>query len=231
VEQALEATGISIVVPDGESLTVGPFEPRYFEAFRLAEVSTFEDLQRLGFVAQEIAEQEARATVFADDRAYRELTVQSELGASTHERCSCIGEDAVPYRRLTRRMVQTHLIDVLQSLSSNFLDAKNSFVIHTYHHLRSWFSKPARVLVGIHVLEDITIGPHATLTMTPTGRGLYVNDITIGSFGTLRFTSGAVHVRCNTLNGPNRFTNTSTTVEKIGRYILGLSKEDRRDEE
>ena len=117
---------------------------------------------------------------------------------------------------------------MLQDASAEFLDADNPQVVHTYHHLRSWFSKPATSFVGLNVLEDITIGDRATLTMTPTVRALYANDITIGNFGTLRFTSGAVHVRCKTLNGPNPFASTTTTAEKYGKYLKGLSREDRR---
>ena len=222
VQEALDATGINIEVPEGESLTVGPFEPRYYEAFRLARISEFQDLQALGLVPDEVEEQVARSALIADDRAYAEQTFPSLTSCAAPKDCSCTCDSSTRY---SRRMVQTHLMDVLQPHSSVLLDAASPSVIHPYFHLTKWFTRPALYLIGINVLQDIVIGQRATLTMTAAVRGLYAHDITIGSFGTLRFTSGAVHVKCNTLNGPSPFTSSTTTLERIGKYITGLSRE------
>jgi hypothetical protein len=74
---------------------------------------------------------------------------------------------------------------------------------HTYHHAKSWLTRPGPVVVGIAVLEDITIGDNAVLTATPSVLGFYARDIIIGKEGRLRFTGGSVKVRCKTLSGPS----------------------------
>src|SRR5205823_4038862 len=46
VEEALRCPSVSIRVPDGKEMTVGPFNAQP-QGFRLAEIKNFEDLHRL----------------------------------------------------------------------------------------------------------------------------------------------------------------------------------------
>jgi hypothetical protein len=71
VEDALRGNGVQIEVPPGEILTIGPFEERYADVYRIAEVRSFADLQALGLVPDGISEQEASAALVADDRDFR----------------------------------------------------------------------------------------------------------------------------------------------------------------
>ncbi len=240
VEVALKPSGISMSVPHGESLTIGPFESHHFESLRLARITAFDDLHRLGFVSKKISEQDAKSALFADHRAYREAAMQHRLDAPSPHTCSCDQRESAAPKPISRRMMQSNLIDVLQPLTSTFLDARNPLVLHTYNHLQRYFSlstfntsatataTTSNNLILVSALQDITIADHGILTMTPAVGAVYANNITIGNSGILRFMGGAVHVKCATLNGPNPFTQTTTTVSTLGTYVLGLSRENRR---
>lgn len=58
--------------------------------------------------------------------------------------------------------------------------------------------------------------------MTYTVTALYARNINMGADARLRFHSGHVHVRSETLNGPNRFVSDRVDVSK---YVFGLSRE------
>ena len=223
VEEALQPAQLDINVPEGRSLTVGPFARQHAEGFRLAEVTTFADLQRLGFIYREITEDEIVGAIRKDDRLYRE----SVLRVQTHGQpasCSCHPEQSRAASAITRSQVHDHLIDLLQPLFREGLSATDPAVLHPYRHARNWLSRPARYLVGIYALNDINIGDDATLTMTPTVEALYAHNVNIGKNGRLRFTSGGVHVRCKTVNGPNRLL-----VTDVAKYVKALSREVRED--
>lgn len=224
VEEALSAPSLDIHVPEGSELTVGPFEKRHAEAFRLAEVRSFEDLHRLGFIREEITEDEMTAALRHDERLFREAGRKFEAKAAHRSGCDCADHQPGMQAAVHRRQYQDHLIELLQPLSRDLLGTDNSLVRHHYHHARAWLSRPGLYLIGIISLNNIDIEDRATLTMTPTVRALYANEINIGKFGVLRFTSGGVHVRCNVLNGPQRW---ATEVKDISKYMKGLGREPR----
>lgn len=206
--EALKGASISIEVPNGAVDTFGPFERKYAEGFRIAKISSFKDLQMLGFVHADVREEHVVQAIRADERTYRDLLVRARqspirrAGESQEARCTC-GSPHNEENVLPRRHVQNHLIDVLQPLVGDTLTSIHPLVIHTYHNAKNWLTRPAPVLVGIFLLEDITIGDHAVLTATPSVRGLYARNITIGKEGRLCFTGGSVKVRCNMLSGPS----------------------------
>ncbi len=194
---ALKAATLDIEVPDGTVETIGPFETRYSDAFRIAEVKSFSDLQTLGFVHRDVREETAVQAVRADDRAFRAALAEHAVG------CTCEGR-ASGQGALARRHFQDHLLDELQSVFPSALAPDDSAVLHTYYHVKAWVTRPSRYLVGLVALRDISIGDRATLIATPAVRGLYANNISIGREGHLRFTSGAVKVTCKVLNGAPR---------------------------
>lgn len=214
VEAALRKPSRSINVPNGEVVTVGPFN-EHAKGFRLVEITNFEDLHRLGFVPDQVSEDHAVKALRADERAHRE-GVRRRTGIS--DPCSCGSQDGNQTPRILRRHFQDNLIELLQPLYRQSLTADDPAVIHPFQRLQSWLNRPSRLLLGLYALEDINIGKNATLTMTPTVRALYANNINIDDFGRLHFQSGNVHVRCATLNGPTRLL-------QIKKYIPGLSRE------
>lgn len=214
VEEALHRPSLSIRVPDGKQMTVGPFH-EHPKAFRLAEIVRFEDMHRLGFVSERISEEHAVQAIRADERAYREAVRQ---GAGIAASCSCRAEEGSQAPRILRRRFQDNLIELLQPLYRQSLTAEDPAVVHPFRRLQDWLERPYKYIVGIYSLEDIDIGKNATLTMTPTVRALYVNNINIDDFGRLHFQSGNVHVRCATLNGPRRPV-------LVKKYIPGLYRE------
>jgi len=205
---ALEGASISIEIPNGGVEFLGPFEQKYAEGFRIAEISSFKDLQLLGLLHGDLREEQVVQAIRADERTYRDLLVRTgqspyRRASKSHEaRCTC-GSQHTEANVLSRRHVQNNLIDVLQPLVGDTLASVHPLVIHTYHHAKNWLTGPSPVLVGISVLEDITIGDNAVLTATPSVLGLYARNIIIGKEGRLRFTGGSVKVRCRTLSGPS----------------------------
>jgi hypothetical protein len=223
VDEALRENGIDISVPAGTSLTVGPFEAQYSQAFRLAEVRSFTDLHRLGFIRKEIAEDQLTKAIHADDRTFRE-SVQHQRLSGHDSACSCEDRRGRGEATPSRRHVQSQLIELLQPLYRQSLTADDLLTRHTYGHAKQWLNRPARYLVGLFVVNDITVGDNATLTMTPTVERLNANEISIGNNGHLSFTSGNIHVRCRALHGPSPFTSSTLAVDK---YVKGLSREIR----
>jgi hypothetical protein len=74
-------------------------------------------------------------------------------------------------------------------------------VILVYHHLRRFFDKPQRYLVGVVRSNNIIIGFDGVLVMSPSVTVVDANLIDIGEGGRLRFQGSSVSVRCETLNG------------------------------
>jgi hypothetical protein len=223
VEEALRDATFNINVQEGMDVTLGPFEAQYSEAFRLAEVTTFEGLHLLGFIQKEIAEEQILKAIRADDRVFRESHQRQHM-IGHKPSCSCEERETRTVAEIPRRQFQDHLIDLLQPLYRDLLRADDPAVIHPYRHARAWMGRPNLCLIGLFALNDINIGDNATLTMTPTVQALYANDINIGKNGRLRFTSGGIHVRCSTLNGPSRFS----SVVNFEKYVSGFSREVQR---
>jgi hypothetical protein len=222
VEEAMRDAEFDVTVPDGMVMAAGPFEAEYADAFRLAEVTAFADLQRLGFIPDLVDENSLVEAVRADERVFRGL-LHRRGTADPDPSCACAAGHADGAPTLARRHVQDRLVDLLQPLHRDVLRADDPAVLHAYHHARAWMARPNRYLVGIYALNDINIGDRATLTMTPTVQALHARDITIGDEGRLRFTGGGVHVRCRTLNGPSRFASGN-----LDKYVRNLGREERR---
>ena len=198
VEEALRCRAPSVRVPDGETMTIGPFHAA--ASFRVAEIVSFKDLQMLGFVSDLISEEQAVKAVRSDERAHREAVRKGALEA---EPCSCGPGNGLQPPRILRRRFQDHFIELLQPLYRQSLTADDPAVIHPFRRLQAWLERSSRYFVGLSAYEDIDIGRNATLTMTATVRALYANNINVEAFGRLRFQSGNVHVSCATLNGPD----------------------------
>lgn len=218
VEEALHHAPIDVDVPPGASIAIGPFVEEYSHAFRVAEITSFTDLHRLGFIRREISEAEIVGAIRADDRMFAESRRHHSPQPQSRS-CSCAEEATA----VSRRHFQDHLVALLQPLYRDLVRYDDPAVIHPYHHGRAWLSRPSQYLIGIAVLNDINIEDDATLTMTPSVQGLYANAINMGENARLRFQSGGVHVRCNTLNGPNPFQ----AGVNFYKYVKGLSLEGR----
>lgn len=152
VEDALRRPAVSIRVPDGENMTVGPFNAQP-KSFQLVQIAQFNDLHRLGFVSDEISEEHAVKAMHADERAHREA-VRSGAGSS----CSCGPSEARQVRPTPRRRFQESLIELLQPLYRQSLTADDPAVIHPFGRIKAWLDRPNLYLVGICVGKDIDIG-------------------------------------------------------------------------
>jgi len=224
VSEALRESGIDINVPEGATVVAGPFERGHYEAFRLAEVTSFKDLHLLGFVHPHLSEERLVHAIRQDDRAHRDAIQRSATSSASD--CQCehqAGRGVAPSRR---RLFNHHLAELMQPLFKASLAVDDPAVLHTYHHVSAYLAASARFIVGIFRLRDINIADNATLMMTPTVQALHANDVNIGRNGRLRFTSGGVHVKSRTLNGPSLFTDATSAV--IAKAVRGLSRE-RKD--
>jgi hypothetical protein len=222
VDEALSHERIDITVPARTSVSVGPFEAHYSEAFHLAKVTEYADLHRHGFIRQEVAEDRLTRAIRDDDRLFRELVQRQPPGEAS---CTCEEPKGQVRAPMHRRQVQNHLIDLLQPLHRHSLTAADLLVSHTYGQGKAWLEKSSsHYLVGLVSVNDITIGDGAFLTMTPTVWFLHANEITIGKNAHLVFASGEIHARCKVLNGPSPFSTPALATEK---YVKGLSREVR----
>lgn len=225
VEEGLRQGTFDIGVPNDGNLTVGPFEEPYSHGFRLLEVRAFAELQRLGLVPLNVSEDQLVKAYYTDDRRYREL-LEARLPITAAHACSCGEGGQEPSRPLRRFHFQNELVDVLQPVSRRLLKPDDLFVLHTFGQLRAWLNRPPLYLLGYFLVNNITIGARATLTMTPTIRFVRANDITIGGGGNLTFRSANIHVKCQTLNGPGVLT-TVDRINKFSKYVVGLGREEK----
>ena len=203
VSRALQSNGVSINVPPGESLTTGPFEARYAEAYRIAEVRSFADLQSLGLVPRDLSEEVARDAMLGDDDEFRTLRRTARNAAERGE-CSCHEQTAGHGSSIRRSRVQSRLSEALASSTRGFRSAaarEDAGVVHVYQHLRRWFDQPANFLVGLVRANTIFIETDGLLVMSPTVNVLDVDTIDIRLGGRLKFQGSSVNVRCGTLNG------------------------------
>lgn len=198
VKDAIRNTGRMIEIPEGGIDWLGPFDS-YADLYRIAEVFRFEDLQELGIVPDGLSEKETADALAADETAF--LEAQQRTQAERHH-CSCqeAGSRAAEPRRRSRQ--HTNLASLLRASYPRANATNDPGVRHVYHHLRRWFSKPERLLMGVASVENIVIGMDGTLVMAPTVHVVRANMIQLSSGSRLRFESGVVDVRCETLHGP-----------------------------
>jgi hypothetical protein len=151
VEDAVRSNEIQIEVAPEETLSIGPFEERYSEAYRIAEVLSFEDQQTLGLVPLGVSEQQASEALIADDHGFeerqRDIRVRSEY--------SCREINSVQGRAISRSRIQTNLTEALPSPFRSSMTLGDPGIIHVYHHLSRWFDKPdtARFIV-VGLVDD-----------------------------------------------------------------------------
>ncbi|MCA9877192.1 MAG: hypothetical protein KC442_05410 [Thermomicrobiales bacterium] len=212
VVDALANPTHSIEVPDDETADAGPFTERHAEGYRVAEISSFDDLQLLGVIPAGVPEADLMAALREDDRLFASLQRHGAPAASGSAG-RCAQDHAVMTPAISRGQFQDHLIEVLQPRFGSGLSATDPAVLHVYRQARTRLARTSRHFIGIYNLVNINVGKNAVLNMAPTVQGVYVADtITIGDNGRLRFRGGSVHVRCTELNGPQ---------ETIDPYAIG----------
>jgi len=214
--EAVKSSGVEIRVPDGTSLTIGPFERQYAEFFRIARVEAFSDLHTLGFIPREFREEQVVQAFRSDERAFREATLgrPRALASRTSSDCKCGGHSGAVAP--ARRHFQNNLIDLLQPAVRQTLTLDHPLITHTYRHTRLFLSRRIS-LVGMYSIDDVYIGDHATLTNSPTVQVFFARNIEIGKEGRLRFLGGAVKVRCKQVSGP--------VPDYLRVYVPGLAQE------
>lgn len=220
-----------ISVPDGETAVAGPFAEPHAEAFRVAEIQSFDDLQLLGVIPAGVAEDEVLVALREDDRRFRASQPLGETSRECSGRCAREREAITP--AVSRGSFQDHLIEVLQPRFGSGLSPSDPAVMHVYRQARTQLSRTSRHFIGILNLVAIDVGANALLEVTPAVGGVYVADnITIGDGGRLRFRGGSVHVRCSVLNGPREHIDTVTigspwdlNAHLLGKYVRGWNLE------
>lgn len=195
---ALQDSGTTIDVPDGESIAIGYFSESYPEVYRIAEVRQFEDLQTLGLVPEDLSEQDTIRAISEDDASFNQQTPTTRLARGT--RCA----DCAPEAGLVkRRWFQANLAQLLAKSYKRNVAPDGPEVLNVHYHVSRVLNSRGVLLVGIAYPNDVNVGVGSTLHMAPTVHVLNANVITIKSEGVLRFEAANVRVRCNELNGPD----------------------------
>ena len=208
--------------PDGERRVVGPFGD-YDDAFRIAEVSRFEDLQELRLIPEGISEADAIDAVLADERVWQQERLRP---AACPRGCPCSGSEAgdisdiSPVRR-SRRL--THLTELLEAGYQRPVRVDDPAVMLAHRHLSRWITKPACYWVGVATSETIHIGKNGVLVMSPAVHVVNALTITLEDDARLRFESGYVNVACDALNGPPIFSLAPSILDVLPALDLGPS--------
>jgi hypothetical protein len=238
VKDAIRNTGRSIEIPQGAIDWFGPFDS-CADVYRIAEVTRFEDLQELGLVPAGLSERELADALAADETVY--LEAQQRTQAERHH-CSCQNAGSRPAEPRRRGRQHTNLASLLRASYPRAHANDDPGVPHVYHHLRRWFSKPVRFLMGVASVENIIILSDGTLVMAPAVDVVHANLIQLSSGSRLRFESGAVNVRCETLSCPSDDVEPPPPVHvpetwlhidrpprrpplRLGKYLRGYSRE------
>ena len=201
VDEALRATSIVIDVPARESETIGLRSERFSEAFCIANVRSFDEMQVLGLVPRGFSEHEARLAVAEDDREHQARTrelQQARAGSSRASGCGCEGEKI----KVSRRRTQANLSALLPEHFRRAAEGADASAAHVYQHLRRWLDKPAMYLVGLVRAQGIVVREDSLLVMDAAVSLVNASFINIFSGGRLKFLAGSVNVRCDSLNGP-----------------------------
>lgn len=205
VDEALRTTRTVIEVAAKESETIGLRSERYQDAFCIANIRSFDDLQSLGLVPRGISEEASRSALAEDDREYQARFQEFQArhaDSRSKENCHC-DDGRSQVKPVSRRRTQSNLSALLPERYRSSVEGPNSGVVHVYQHLRRWFDKPAMYLVGLVRAQGIVIGFDSTLTMDATVSVVHASFINISSGGRLKFLAGMVNVRCDSLDGPS----------------------------
>jgi hypothetical protein len=218
--EAREGTGVSIEVPAGERRLVGPFGD-YDDVFRIVEVSRFEDLQELRLIPEGISEQDAIDAVLADEKVWQQERLRHTMDAGG---CDCSESDRISDSTPVRRSRQfTNLVELLEAAYQRPMSVDDPGVMLARHHLTRWIQRPPIYLVGWAAADVIHVAQNGLLVMSSTVHAVNASTITLEDDARLRFESGYVNVRCDTLNGPELFSLFPGIVDLLLGLDLGPS--------
>jgi hypothetical protein len=193
VEEALHSRGVSIVVPERENHSVGLLGDSFHDAYRIADISRFEELQLLGLVPQELTEQQAADVLAADEREFRD-----RRNAVVERECSCNGQENGAQGRHMKRS-HANLAEVLGNSRGRPVQADGLDVANVYRHLSRWINRKSNLAIGIARADEMQIA--GTLDFSETVHHIVTETIDIWPSGTLRLRGGYVQVVCEELNG------------------------------
>lgn len=196
----------SVVVADDSEQILSPSNPETADHFFRSQMTSYSDLQILGFVPRRLNEDRVRQAIAEDDRElFKALTDGGSLAL-----CGCgsgdkeLGHSArsrtTPLRASYNAVRSAHN-PALARVMSEHLGTTIDWDTPAVGVVRKWATsiKNKPIIIGL-LLEDITINRNATLTIAAVTRALLVHDIFIHRTGTLRQQGGYLRVWANSVN-------------------------------
>lgn len=224
-KEALSRQTRRIDVPDNTELLLSPTDPEFVDFFSRVQLTSYGDLQLLGFVPRKLPEEKIRHAMTADDgEVYK---IASSMPSSFTRNCDCGGADVAAARsgisglRSTYNSIRKYHNPGLASLLSDHSGTYISWDSPAAGIIRNWIVylqiKPEIIFV---LVEDITINRNATLAVAPSAKSLLAFNIWIHHTGRLVQHGSYLKIWANSINEFKNFLSTTTTVTKNVPWLI-----------
>lgn len=205
-----------VEVPENTELLISPADPEFAGSFSRVQVTSYGDLQLLGFVPRKLAEEKVRHAMAADDDEVYKLA--SNMPSSFTRNCDCGGLDADAARsrgsslRPTYNSIRKYHNPGLASLLSDHFGTHIPWDSPVAGVIRKWVIYPAiKPELIVVLLEDITINRNATLAVAPNTKSLMAFNIWIHHTGRLVQQGSYLKIWANSISVFRNFVGTTTT--------------------
>lgn len=205
---AREALGLEprpIVVPDDHEIVLSPDDRQFTRSFARVRLSTYEDLQLLGFVPRHLSEEKVRRAISADDAEVYQMAGRMVSAAPS---CDCSGHALSAQAsarmspvRSTYNRLRKHHQPALAAVLADHYGAQVAWDEPVSAVVRNWASAVRTgPIIHIALLDDITINKNATLTVAAPAKSLLARNIWIERTGRLVQQGSYLKVWANSIN-------------------------------
>jgi hypothetical protein len=211
-----------LAVAAGADVVFSPYEREYEDYFARVSVSTFDDLKTLGFVPSGIAEEKVRRAIATDDEETYKLahTRVANAPAQSHE-CECQtaarNGSGSPLRQQYEGLRKAHN-PALARVLSDHLQTKVDWDSPIASIVRGWvrYTEVAKAsVIGIAIVNDITIDRGAILRVDQSSKALYAGTIWIHATGRLVYDGGYLKIWARAIANLSKLAVSVTALKDI----------------
>lgn len=206
VREVIRRQPHSVAVADDSEQHLSPSNPETAHHFFRTQMTSYADLQVLGFVPRRLNEERVRQAIGEDDREL--FKALADGGSLASGGCGCADKEpghrparskTTPLRASYNAVRSAHN-PALARVMSDHLGTTIDWDTPAVAVVRKWATtvKNKPTIVGL-LLEDITINRNATLTIAASTRAMLVHDIFIHRTGTLQQQGGYMRVWANSV--------------------------------
>ena len=168
-------------------------------------LASIDDLRRMSFLPEELDEKRLAEAIRADDDEAMQ-NARHTFRQDAHA-CTCSGGSEVRpadafrahYARL-RGQCHPHLARSLTEVHRRDIAWDDLLAVHAYRWWERLRVRPG-FEIGVFLLRDIVVGKNGTLSVSPTAKLLWANDIRIHVGGTIRSSGAYLKIKCASIQG------------------------------